>query len=44
MVVEFPVGAGSSHTKKMGVIPACMVLMMEWGPRNITGRPAVSIM
>ena len=38
-------GAGS-HTKdlKMGVVPACMVLTMKWGPRNITGRPGVSIM
>ena len=44
--VRFPVGAGSSHTKdfKVGVVPACMVLMIEWGPRNITGRPGVSIM
>ena len=31
-------------TLKMGVICACMVLMMKWGPRNITGRPGVSIM
>ena len=31
-------------TLKMGVVPACMVLMMKWGPRNITGRPGVSIM
>ena len=29
---------------KMGVVPARMVLMMKWGPRNITGRPGVSIM
>ena len=29
--VRFPVAAGSSHTKtsKMGVVPACMVLMMK---------------
>ena len=26
-----------------GVVPACMVLMMKWGPRNITGQPGVSI-
>ena len=25
-------------TLKMGVIPACMVLINKWGPRNITGR------
>ena len=31
-------------TLKMGVISACMVLMMKWGPRNITDRPGVSIM
>ena len=31
-------------TLKMGVVPACMVLMMKWGPRNITGWPGVSIM
>ena len=31
-------------TLKMGVVPACMVLMMKWGPRNITGLPGVSIM
>ena len=31
-------------TLKMGVILACMVLMMKWGPQNITGRPGVSIM
>ena len=31
-------------TLKMGVIPACMVLMMKWGPRNITGPLSVSIM
>ena len=31
-------------TLKMGVVPACMVLMMKWGPRNITGRTGVSIM
>ena len=29
---------------KMGVVPACMVLRMKEGPRNITGRPGVSIM
>ena len=28
----------------LGVVPACMVLMMKWGPRNITGLPSVSIM
>ena len=26
-------------TIKMGVVPACMVLMMKWGPRNVTGQP-----
>ena len=31
-------------TLEMGVFPACMVLMMKWGPRNITGRPSVSIL
>ena len=31
-------------TLKMGVVPACMVLTMKEGPRNITGRPGVSIM
>ena len=31
-------------TREMGVVPACMVLMMKWGPRNITGWPGVSIM
>ena len=31
-------------TLKMGVVPACMLLMMKWGPRNITGRPGVSIL
>ena len=31
-------------TLKMGVVPACMVLMMKWGPRNITGQPGVSVM
>ena len=31
-------------TLKIGVIPVCMVLMMKWGPRNITGWPSVSIM
>ena len=31
-------------TLKMGVVPACMVLMMKWGPQNISGRPSVSIM
>ena len=38
--------ARSSHTKdvKMGVVPACMVFTMKWGPLNITGRPGVSIM
>ena len=29
---------------KMGVVPACIVLAMKWGPRNITGGPGVSIM
>ena len=29
---------------KMGVVSACMVLRMKEGPRNITGRPGVSIM
>ena len=24
---------------KIGVVPACMVLRMKWGPRNITGGP-----
>ena len=27
-------------TLKMGVIPACMVLRMKCGPRNMTGRPS----
>ena len=27
-----------------GVLPTCMVLTMKEGPRNITGRPGVSIM
>ena len=31
-------------TLKMGVVPVCMVFTMKWGPRNITGRPGVSIM
>ena len=31
-------------TLKMGVVPACVVLMMKWGPQNITDRPSVSIM
>ena len=31
-------------TLKMGVVAACMVLGMKWGPLNITGRPGVSIM
>ena len=31
-------------TLRMGVVPACMVLMMKWVPRNITGRPGISIM
>ena len=31
-------------TLKMGVVSSCMVLMMKWGPRNITGRPGVSIL
>ena len=30
------------NTYKMGVVPACMVLVKE-GPRNITGQPDVSI-
>ena len=29
---------------KMGVVSSCMVLTMKEGPRNITGRPSVSIM
>ena len=33
-----------AKTLKMGVAPACMVLTMKWGPRNIAGRPGVSIM
>ena len=33
--VQFPVAAGSSHTK---------LFMMKWGPQNITDRPDVSIM
>ena len=28
----------------MGVVFPCMVLTMKEGPRNITGRPGVSIM
>ena len=31
-------------TLKMGVVPACMVLTMKERPRNITGRPGISIM
>ena len=31
-------------TLKMGVVPACMVLMMKWRPRSITGQPGVSIL
>ena len=31
-------------TLKMGVVSSCMVLTMKEGPRNITGRPGVSIM
>ena len=31
-------------TLKMGVVPACMVLMMKWASQNITGRPGISIM
>ena len=30
-------------TLNMGVVPACLVLMIKWGPRNITGWPGVSI-
>ena len=29
---------------EMGVVSSCMVLTMKEGPRNITGRPGVSIM
>ena len=29
---------------KMGVVPACMVLTMKLGPRNITSQPGVSIL
>ena len=29
---------------KMAVVPASMVLMMKWGPQNITGWPGVIIM
>ena len=28
-------------TLKMGVVSACMVLMMKWGPLNITGQPSI---
>ena len=42
--VRFPVAAGSSHTKDVGVVYSCMVLTMKEGPRIITGRPGVSIM
>ena len=28
-------------TLKMGVVPACMVLMMKWGPRNMKGLVSV---
>ena len=31
-------------TLKMGVVPACMVLTMKYGPQNVTGEPGVSIM
>ena len=31
------------QTLKMGVVPACMVLTMKLGPRNLTGWPGVSI-
>ena len=31
-------------TLKMGVVPACIVLMMKKGPPKIIGRPDVSIM
>ena len=37
-------GSVIPKTLKMGVVPACRVLMMKWGPQNITGRPGVSIM
>ena len=33
-----------TKTLKMGVVPACMVLMMKQGLRNITGWPGISIM
>ena len=38
------VGPVIPNTLKMGVVPACMVLRMKWGPQNITGWPGVSIM
>ena len=28
-------------TLKMGVAPACMVLTMKWGPRNMVGPVSV---
>ena len=31
-------------TLNMGVVPACLILMMKWGPQTITGRPGISIM
>ena len=41
---RFVLGPVIPKTLKMGVVPACMVLMMKWGSRNITGQPGVSIM
>ena len=38
------VGPVIPKTLKMGVVSSCMVLTMKEGPRNITGRPGVSIM
>ena len=35
---------GSGVGAPDGVVPACMVLMMKWGPQNITGWPEISIM
>ena len=37
-------GAVIPKTLKMGVVPACMVLRMKKGPRNVTSQPGVSIM
>ena len=41
---QLVLGPVMPKTLKMGVVTACMVLVMKWGPRNITGLPGVSIM